>query len=100
MRLLWFGSYAKGEGYPRTETLLAGLRSLGHEVREVHAPLLEGAAHRVETARGGGALRLAWRQARAAAGDELCARTDAAPVQRVGKVLVLWRPRPEDGGAI
>jgi putative YhbY family RNA-binding protein len=39
------------------------------------------------------------RHARAAAGDELCARTDAAPVQRVGKVLVLWRPRPESGGA-
>ena len=25
---------------------------------------------------------------------ELCARTDAARVQNVGKVLVLWRPRP------
>jgi RNA-binding protein len=33
--------------------------------------------------------------------DELCqalsARTDSALVQRVGKVLVLWRPRPEEG---
>ena len=26
----------------------------------------------------------------------LCAGTDAAAVQQVGKVLVLWRPRPED----
>jgi putative YhbY family RNA-binding protein len=26
---------------------------------------------------------------------ELCARTDAAQVQSVGKVLVLWRPRPD-----
>lgn len=34
------------------------------------------------------------REARAAFGDEVAARTDAAIVQRVGKVLVLWRPRP------
>jgi len=26
----------------------------------------------------------------------LCARTDAAAVQSVGKVVVLWRPREED----
>ena len=26
--------------------------------------------------------------------DAICARTDAAEVQRVGKVLVLWRPNP------
>lgn len=26
--------------------------------------------------------------------DEIGARADAAEVQRVGKVLVLWRPRP------
>ena len=31
---------------------------------------------------------------RAATGDELCARVNAAPVHRVGKVLILWRPRP------
>lgn len=28
--------------------------------------------------------------------DAIVARTDAAEVQRVGKVLVLWRPRPDD----
>ena len=26
--------------------------------------------------------------------DEISARTDAAAVQSVGKVIVLWRPRP------
>jgi RNA-binding protein len=31
---------------------------------------------------------------RAALVDALCKRTDAAEVQRVGKVAVLWRPRP------
>jgi RNA-binding protein len=29
-------------------------------------------------------------------GEALGARTDAAIVQRVGKVLVLWRPRPDE----
>jgi RNA-binding protein len=28
--------------------------------------------------------------------ETLCARTDAAKVQTVGKVMVLWRPQPED----
>jgi RNA-binding protein len=32
---------------------------------------------------------------RVALGDEICARTQAAAVHRVGKVLILWRPRPE-----
>jgi putative YhbY family RNA-binding protein len=27
--------------------------------------------------------------------DRLCEATGAAPVQQVGRVLVLWRPRPE-----
>lgn len=66
MRLLWFGSYARGPGYPRSETLVAGLRELGHDVVEVHAPLFEGAADRVAAGRGGGAARRAWRQAVAA----------------------------------
>jgi RNA-binding protein len=35
------------------------------------------------------------RDARVALGDDLATRTDAAVVARVGKVLVLWRPRPE-----
>jgi RNA-binding protein len=36
---------------------------------------------------------------RVALGDEICARTAATPVHRVGKVLILWRPRPEDAEA-
>lgn len=32
---------------------------------------------------------------RVAVGDELCRLTGAAAVHRVGKVLILWRPRPE-----
>lgn len=36
------------------------------------------------------------RDTREAVCDAVCARTAAAEVQRVGKVLVLWRPRPAD----
>lgn len=36
------------------------------------------------------------REARAAFIDTLCERTDAAKVQTVGKIAVLWRPRPID----
>jgi RNA-binding protein len=35
---------------------------------------------------------------RAATGDEICARTGATPVHRVGRILILWRPRPENAG--
>ena len=33
---------------------------------------------------------------RVAIGDEICARTGATAVHRVGKVIILWRPRPTD----
>ena len=36
------------------------------------------------------------REARKALGDAISARTDASVVQRVGKVVVLWRPKPEE----
>lgn len=34
------------------------------------------------------------REQRVAMGDAVCSRTGAAAVHRVGKVLILWRPRP------
>lgn len=36
------------------------------------------------------------RAERVAIGDTICERTNAAPVHRVGKVLILWRPRTEE----
>ena len=39
------------------------------------------------------------RAARAALCEAIAERADAAEVQRVGKVLVLWRPRPDEGPA-
>lgn len=68
LRFLWFGSYSTGPGYPRSDTLIEGLRRLGHTVTEVRAPLFAGAGERVRTARGRGLLRGAWRQTRAAGG--------------------------------
>jgi RNA-binding protein len=39
------------------------------------------------------------RLARAEVCADICARADAAEVLRVGKVLGLWRPRPEQPGS-
>jgi RNA-binding protein len=39
------------------------------------------------------------RNARAAIQDEICAALDAASVQHLGKLLVLWRPNPEKTAA-
>ena len=39
------------------------------------------------------------REARVALGDELCTRTGATSVDRVGKVLILWRKREEQPDA-
>ena len=39
------------------------------------------------------------RDARQALCDAIAARADAAQVQRVGKVLVLWRPKPDEAPA-
>jgi RNA-binding protein len=36
------------------------------------------------------------RDEREAIGEQICERTGAAFVQRVGKVLVIWRPKPEE----
>jgi putative YhbY family RNA-binding protein len=38
-------------------------------------------------------INVADRDERAALVEQLCARTDAAAVQTVGKIAILWRPR-------
>ncbi len=42
MRILYFGTYSKGEGYPRNDTIINGLRLNGVEVVECHYPLWQG----------------------------------------------------------
>jgi len=39
---------------------------------------------------------LADRDARDEIAEAICARTDSAAVQQVGKVVVLWRPKPDE----
>ena len=39
------------------------------------------------------------RDARQETADAICTRTGASAVQQVGKILVLWRPRPEEQDA-
>ena len=58
-------------------------------VKEVHRALT---AHELIKARILGDDR----DARQALGDALSERTDAAVVQRVGKIIVLWRPKPDE----
>jgi putative YhbY family RNA-binding protein len=36
------------------------------------------------------------RAARESLSEQICAATDAAPVQQVVRILVIWRPRPDD----
>lgn len=38
------------------------------------------------------------RIARNALFEEICQQLDAAPVQHIGKIFVLYRPKPEDDG--
>ena len=38
------------------------------------------------------------RDERRALGETLAQRVDGTPVHRVGKILILWRARPEDAG--
>jgi RNA-binding protein len=52
-------------------------------------------AHELIKVRIGGADR----EARAGLAEAICARTGAARVQSVGKVLVLFRPRPDEADA-
>ncbi len=58
-------------------------------IAEVDRALL---AHELIKVKLGGAAR----ESRASLTRELCERTGAAEVQQVGKVAVLWRPRPAD----
>lgn len=51
-------------------------------------------AHELIKVRVGGADR----HERATTITALCGRTDAALVQKVGKIVVLWRPREETAG--
>jgi len=64
MRVLWFGTYSLGGGYPRNTVLMEALRKCGVEVVECHAPLFKDAHAKVAAARGG-SIGLVFRMLRA-----------------------------------
>ena len=59
-------------------------------VREIDRALT---SHELIKVRAGGEDRFSRKDLLA----QICGQTGAAPVQHIGKVLVLWRPRPEEG---
>ena len=64
MRVLWFGTYSVGPGYPRNTVLMESLRSVGVDVAECRAPLYSGARDKVAAVSSrGGALRYGLRTA-------------------------------------
>jgi RNA-binding protein len=88
--------HLKGRAHPLEPVVKVGNAGLTDQVMaEVDRALT---AHELIKVRVAGADR----DAREAMCDAICARADAAEVQRVGKVVVLWRPRPpvddEDDG--
>ncbi|MDH3593047.1 MAG: hypothetical protein OER88_14265, partial [Planctomycetota bacterium] len=73
MRVLWFGTYSRGGGYPRNTVLIESLRAVGVEVCECHAPLFSGAHDKVAAVRSLTSLartgvRTAWAWAKLSAG--------------------------------
>ncbi len=64
MRVLFFGTYSKGPGYPRTHVLIESLREAGVDVVESHVPLFQNAADKcAATSTVGGLLRFGARAA-------------------------------------
>jgi glycosyltransferase involved in cell wall biosynthesis len=51
MKVLYFGTYSVGEGYPRNSVIIRGLRENGVDVVECHAELWHGAKDKIAGAR-------------------------------------------------
>ena len=82
--------------------LKARAHSLDPVVRVGHAGVTDNVVAEVERALAAHELIKvsidgADRTARIDTGNTLCERTGAAAVYRVGKIVVMWRPRPQQG---
>jgi putative YhbY family RNA-binding protein len=83
--------------------LKARAHSLEPSVRVGHAALTDAVVAEIDRALTAHKLikvriDAADRETRAELAVQVCSRVDAAEVQRVGKVLVLWRPSSDDVG--
>ena len=83
-------SFLKARAHPLEPTVLVGQDGLSDAVlREIDRALT---VHELIKVRAAGDDR----HARKALLEAICERTGAEAVQHVGKVLVLWRPRPQE----
>ncbi len=83
-------SQLKSRAHPLEPTVIVGHDGLtGAVVREIERALDSHELIKVRAGEGD-------RDERRALLEAICARTGAEPVQHVGKVLVLWRPRPDE----
>ena len=83
-------SFLKARAHPLEPIVYVGHDGLtGAVLKEIERALT---AHELVKVR----VNTTDRDARRALNAEICARTGAEAVQQVGKVLVLWRPRPLD----
>jgi glycosyltransferase involved in cell wall biosynthesis len=50
MKVLYFGSYSRGSGYPRNDVIIKGLRASGIRLSECHVDLWRGSEHKARVA--------------------------------------------------
>ncbi|MEE8107414.1 MAG: glycosyltransferase [Planctomycetota bacterium] len=106
MKVLYFGTYSIGPGYPRNTVLIESLRAVGVDVTECRAPLFRGPADKIAAVAGVfGATRSAFRAAiawgRLSVGFFTAGPRDAVVVGYTGhldiflaRALSLFRRRP------
>ena len=85
--------YLRALAHSQKPVVQIGSKGVGESVFEQIRAQLQ--AHELIKVRAGEDDRDARRQL----WDAVCERTGAEAVQQVGKVLVLWRPNPEDDSA-
>lgn len=93
MRIVYFGTYSTGEGYPRNRVLIDGLRRCGVEVAEIHREFWRDAGDKIAGATGGrGRVRLGRRYLgvwlKLAAAYARAGRHDAVVVGYTGQIDV------------
>jgi len=78
------------QGHTLNPVVLIGKAGLtGNVIEELDRGLLSHELIKVK-------VQLDDRNARKAIYDEICQRLNAEPVQQIGKILIIYRPRPEE----
>lgn len=81
--------FLKGLAHPLQPVVMIGNQGLTPAVqKEIGRALAAHELIKIKAASGDADTRRAWM-------DEICAAADAAPVQQIGKVLIVYRPADE-----